>query len=122
MTTFIKSPSLIPAPGTIPKTIEEYFGRLNSHTSEVSIARMQSPAGWSEPRQVPEFDEYTIVLRGSLRVETQDGIIDVYAGQAVLAHKGEWVRYSSPAAGGAEYIAVCVPAFSPETVHREEPT
>jgi mannose-6-phosphate isomerase-like protein (cupin superfamily) len=99
--------------------IEEFIGRVNSGTSAVSVARMVSPAGWSEPGQTPDFDEYTVVLRGMLRVETRSGVHDVTAGQAVVAPAGEWVRYSSPGAEGAEYVAICVPAFSPETVHRD---
>lgn len=119
MARLIETPTRIQAVGTPPKTIEEYIGRVNSETDAVSIARMVSPAGWSEPAQTPEFDEYTVVLRGELQVETRGGVLKVAAGQAVVAPKGEWVRYSSPAAGGAEYIAVCVPAFSPCTVHRD---
>jgi mannose-6-phosphate isomerase-like protein (cupin superfamily) len=99
--------------------IEEFIGRVNSGTSAVSVARMVSPAGWSEPGQTPDFDEYTLVLRGMLRVETRNGVHDVTAGQAIVAPAREWVRYSSPAAEGAEYVAICVPAFSPDTVHRD---
>jgi len=120
MTTFIEKPTVIAAAGNKPKIIEEFFGRVNSRTAGVSIARMQSPSGWVEPGQTPEFDEYTVVLRGTLRVSTRDGVTDVHAGQAVIAHKGEWVQYSTPGADGAEYIAVCMPAFSMETVHRDE--
>lgn len=116
----IDKPSLIAAAGSLPKRIEEYIGRVNSRTTEVSIARMTSPAGWQEPGQTPEFDEYTVVLSGMLRVETKDGSLDIRAGEAVIANKGEWVRYSSPEEGGAEYIAVCLPAFSPDTVHRDK--
>ncbi len=119
MPDLIEQPTIIAAAGTLPKRIAEYVGRVNSATEAVSIARMQSPAGWSEPGQTPEFDEYTLVLRGLLRVETKSGTIDVKAGQAITAHRGEWVRYSTPEPGGAEYIAVCIPAFSPELVHRE---
>jgi mannose-6-phosphate isomerase-like protein (cupin superfamily) len=119
MPTLITSPTRVQAAGNPPKIIEEFIGRVNSRTTEVSIAHMQSPAGWEEPGQMPEFDEYTLVLKGSLRVEFREGVIDVHADQAIVARKGEWVRYSSPAAGGAEYIAVCVPAFSIESVHRE---
>ena len=119
MAKLIESPALMQAAGTKPKTIEEYVGRANSGTSDVSIARMISPPGWVEPKQTPEFDEYTVVLRGMLRVESEAGALDVHASQAVVAPRGEWVRYSSPEAEGAEYIAVCVPAFSYETVHRE---
>lgn len=122
MATLISSPTRIEAHGHPPKTIEEFIGRVNSGTNNVSIARMVSPSGWSEPGQKPEFDEYTVVLRGELRVETVGGIHDVSAGQAIIVHRDEWVRYSSPAEGGAEYIAICLPAFSPDTVHREEIT
>jgi mannose-6-phosphate isomerase-like protein (cupin superfamily) len=119
MPTVIATPSLIKAAGNKPKVIEEYIGRVNSHTTTLSIARMMSPGGWIEPGQQPEFDEYTVVLRGTLRVKTKDGELDIKAGAAVLVHRGEWVQYSSPEPEGAEYISVCVPAFSPETVHRE---
>jgi quercetin dioxygenase-like cupin family protein len=119
MPKLIEKPSIIPAAGDLPKKIAEYVGRVNSATGAVSIARMESPAGWSEPGQTPEFDEYTLVLRGLLRVETSSATIDVKAGQAIAAHRGEWVRYSTPELDGAEYIAVCIPAFSPELVHRE---
>ena len=115
----IPAPTIIHAAGNLPKVIEEFIGRVNSGTDSVSIARMKSPSGWIEPGQTPEFDEYTLVLRGSLRVTTRAGAIDVTAGQAVIAPKGEWVQYSTPGPEGAEYIAVCVPAFSPETVHRD---
>jgi quercetin dioxygenase-like cupin family protein len=113
------TPSVISAEGNTPKRIEEYFGRVNSGDEAVSIARMVSPAGWREPGQRPGFGEYTIVLRGCLRVEFDGGVYDVRAGEAVIAEPGEWVRYSSPHEGGAEYIAVCMPAFSPQTVHRD---
>lgn len=116
----IAAPSRIRAAGDVPKVIEEYVGRVNSGTEAVSIARMKSPAGWLEPGQTPEFDEYTVVLGGMLRVETRDGVLDVRAGEAVITRAGEWIRYSSPEPGGAEYLAVCVPAFSPATVHRDE--
>ncbi len=119
MPTFIKSPSIIQAAGNKPKIIEEFIGRVNSETDGVSIARMKSPAGWIEPGQTPEFDEYTIVLNGVLRIETKDEIFNIKQGEAIIVHKGEWIRYSSPLPGGAEYIAVCVPAFSPEIVHRD---
>jgi mannose-6-phosphate isomerase-like protein (cupin superfamily) len=109
----------IEAAGNKPKLIDEYVGRVNSDTSEASIAHMRSPEGWSEPGQTPDFDEYTLVLKGTLRVEHRDGFIDVQTGQAVICGKGEWVRYSTPEPGGAEYIAVCVPAFSIESVHRD---
>ena len=115
----IKQPSIIKAAGNKPKIIEEYFGRVNSNSKNISIARMQSPAGWVEPGQTPEFDEYTVVLKGTLRVTSKEGFIDVHAQQAVLIPKGEWVQYSSPEEGGAEYVAVCLPAFSPEIVHRD---
>jgi mannose-6-phosphate isomerase-like protein (cupin superfamily) len=119
MPTLIARPTRIEASGTKPKVIEEFVGRVNSHTPGVSIAHMRSPEGWEEPGQTPEFDEYTLVLRGTLRVEHKDGQLDVAADQAVITHAGEWIRYSSPFAGGAEYIAVCLPAFSPDTVHRD---
>lgn len=115
----ISQPTRIAAAGNKPKLIDEYVGRVNTGTSAVSIARMQSPAGWVEPAQVPAFDEYTVVLRGMLRVETAAGALDVTAGQAVIVPSGERVRYSTPGAEGAEYVAVCLPAFSPDTVHRE---
>ncbi len=117
MPTLIAAPKRIPVPGN--KIIDEYVGRVNSETSAASVAHMRSPSGWSEPGQTPEFDEFTIVLRGSMRVEHRDGVMDVRAGQAVIAHKGEWVRYSTPDPEGAEYIAVCVPAFSVDTVKRD---
>ncbi|MBN1781516.1 cupin [bacterium] len=115
----IESPTIIQAAGDPPKRIEEFVGRVNSKTDTVSIARMISPEGWSEPGQTPEFDEYSVVLKGTLRVESADGCLDVHAGQAVMVTKGEWIKYSTPHPGGAEYLAVCMPAFSPETVHRE---
>jgi mannose-6-phosphate isomerase-like protein (cupin superfamily) len=115
----IDSPTRVQAAGNKPKEIAEYIGRVNSGTPGVSIARMKSPPGWIEPGQTPEFDEYTVVLAGTLRVEGKDGAIDVRAGQAVVARAGEWVRYSSPTDEGAEYVAVCLPAFSPQTVHRD---
>jgi mannose-6-phosphate isomerase-like protein (cupin superfamily) len=117
-------PRLIPAPTRIPvpgnKLIDEYIGQVNSGPAPLSIAHMRSPAGWSEPGQRPEFDEFTLVLRGMMRVEHQAGTTDVLAGQAIIAEKGEWVRYSTPTEDGAEYIAVCLPAFTPATVHRDE--
>lgn len=119
MAQLIVSPTRIEACGYPPKTIEEYVGHVNSGTGDVSIARMISPCGWSEPSQTPEFDEYTVVLRGMLRTETREKTYEVSAGQAIIVKRGEWVRYSSPGADGAEYIAVCLPAFSPSTVHRE---
>jgi len=118
MPTLIPHPTRIQAAGTRPKLIDEYIGRVNSKTTGLSVAHMRSPEGWSEPGQIPEFDEYTLVLKGALRVAHKGGQIDVRAGQAVIAHRGEWVQYSTPE--GAEYIAICLPAFSPETVHREE--
>ena len=117
--TLIAKPTRIAAAGNKPKLIDEFVGRVNSDSSSVSIAQMRSPAGWVEPGQKPEFDEYTVVLRGMLRVESTDGSLDVRAGQAVLVRGGEWIRYSTPEADGAEYVAVCLPAFSPETVHRD---
>ncbi len=119
MPTLIAAPTRITAAGTKPKLIEEYVGRINNGLSSVSIAHMHSPSGWEEPGQRPEFDEYTLVLAGMLRVEFEGGSIEVRAGQAVAAQAGEWVRYSTPEAGGAKYVAVCLPAFSPETVHRD---
>ena len=119
LATFIQKPTIIEAAGHPPKLIEEFFGRVNSGTAAVSIARMKSPSGWSEPGQTPEFDEYTVVLRGSLHVKLKDTAFDVGAGQAIIVKGGEWVQYSSPSPDGAEYIAVCLPAFSPETVHRD---
>ena len=116
----IASPSRIEAAGHPPKTIDEYVGRVTTGTRDVSIAHMRSPAGWIEPAQTPSFDEYTLVLRGCLRVEHDGGALDVRAGEAVIVSAGERVRYSSPAEGGAEYVAVCLPAFSMETVHRDE--
>jgi ethanolamine utilization protein EutQ len=117
--TFIPKPTRIEAAGNKPKIIDEYIGRVNSSTSATSVAHMRSPGGWQEPGQTPEFDEFTIVLGGTLRVEHRDGSMDVHAGQGVIAHRGEWVRYSTPEEGGAEYIAVCLPAFAMDTVHRD---
>jgi mannose-6-phosphate isomerase-like protein (cupin superfamily) len=119
MPTHVRQPTLIEAAGNKPKRIEEYVGRVTTQTPAVSIARMTSPSGWVEPGQTPAFDEYTVVLRGTLRVTSRDGVLDVHAGEAVIAHAGEWVQYSTPGAEGAEYVAVCLPAFSPETVHRD---
>ena len=119
MARLIEHPTQIKAVGNKPKIIEEYIGRVNSQTNTASIARMKSPSGWVEPGQRPEFDEYTIVLKGVLRVKTKSSTYDVKAGQAVIIEAGEWVQYSSPAKSGAEYIAVCLPAFSPQTVHRD---
>ena len=119
MATLIQKPTVIQAAGQPPKSIEEFVGRVNSGTAAVSIARMKSPPGWLEPGQTPEFDEYTLVLRGSLHVKLKDAAFDVGAGQAIVVKAGKWVQYSSPLPEGAEYIAVCIPAFSPGTVHRE---
>jgi len=119
MPTLISKPTIIESAGNKPKRIEEYVGRVNSKTAGVSVARMKSPSGWVEPGQTPEFDEYTVVLKGALRVTSKQGSIDVQAGQAVIAHRGEWVQYSTPGAEGAEYVAICLPAFSPDTVHRD---
>src|SRR6202035_799457 len=118
--TLIEKPARVAAAGTKPKLIDEYVGRVNSGTQTLSVAHMRSPGGWVEPGQTPEFDEFTIVLKGTLRIEHKSGSLDVTAGQAVIAHAGEWIRYSTPEEGGAEYIAVCLPAFSIETVHRDE--
>jgi mannose-6-phosphate isomerase-like protein (cupin superfamily) len=119
MPTLISAPTVIAAAGNKPKRIEEYAGRVNSGHETVSVARMVSPEGWVEPGQRPSFEEITVVLRGMLRVEHEGGSLDVRAGQAVVAHPGEWVRYSSPEAAGAEYVAICLPAFSPATVNRD---
>jgi mannose-6-phosphate isomerase-like protein (cupin superfamily) len=120
MPRLIEQPTVIAAAGNKPKRIEEYTGRVNSGHEGVSIARMVSPEGWQEPGQRPEFEEITVVLKGMIRVEHEGGALDVRAGQAVVSVPGEWVRYSSPEPGGAEYIAVCLPAFSPAIVHRDE--
>lgn len=120
MPTLIAKPTRIQAAGNKPKLIDEYIGRVNCKTTTASVAHMRSPAGWVEPGQTPEFEEFTVVLKGTLRVEYKGGLLDVHAGQAVVAHAGEWVRYSTPEADGAEYIAVCLPAFSMESVHRDE--
>jgi mannose-6-phosphate isomerase-like protein (cupin superfamily) len=119
MPTLIGAPTVIEAAGNKPKIIEEFIGCVSSQTDDVSIARMQSPSGWIEPGQTPEFDEYTLVLRGELRVASRSGSLDVRAGQAVIAPHGEWVQYSTPGPDGAEYLSVCLPAFRPETVHRD---
>lgn len=119
MARLIAQPTVIQAAGNKPKLIEEFIGRVNSGTAATSIARMRSPAGWVEPGQTPEFDEFTLVLRGELEVKTRTGTMTVAAGQAIHAPRGEWVQYSSPHPAGAEYIAVCLPAFSPDTVHRD---
>ena len=115
----VEQPTIIEAVGNKPKIIKEFIGRVNSVTNDVSIARMKSPSGWQEPGQTPEFDEYTIVLTGMLRVESNAGTLDIHAGEAVVVKAHEWVRYSTPGKDGAEYLAVCLPAFSPNTVHRD---
>ena len=120
MPKLIEKPTRVTSAGNKPKLIDEYVGRVNSGETAVSIAHMRSPAGWEEPGQTPEFDEFTVVLRGTLRVETRDGTLDVRAGQAVTVRAGEWVRYGTPTEEGAEYVAVCRPAFSMATVHRDE--
>jgi mannose-6-phosphate isomerase-like protein (cupin superfamily) len=120
MPTLISTPTRITAAGNKPKIIEEFVGQVNSDESRLSIALMRSPGGWIEPGQTPEFDEFTVVLKGALRVTHKDGVLDVKAGQAVVTHAGEWVQYSTPNADGAEYIAVCLPGFSPQTVHRDQ--
>ncbi len=119
MAKLIPAPARVTAAGTKPKLIDEFVGRVRTGDAGVSIAHMRSPSGWEEPGQTPEFDEFTIVLAGTLRVEHADGALDVQAGQAVIARKGEWIRYSTPSEEGAEYIAICVPAFSPDSVHRD---
>jgi ethanolamine utilization protein EutQ len=119
MPTLVAQPTRISAAGTKPKLIDEYIGRVNSKTTGVSVAHMRSPQGWEEPGQTPEFDEFTLVLKGMVRARHRGGHLDVLPGQAVIAHGGEWIQYSAPAEGGAEYIAVCLPAFSMETVHRD---
>jgi mannose-6-phosphate isomerase-like protein (cupin superfamily) len=119
MPTLIEAPTVVPAVGEPPKRIEEYAGRVSSGHDDVSVARMVSPAGWHEPGQRPEFREITVVLKGTLRVEHAGGALDVRAGQALVTEPGEWIRYGTPHAGGAEYVAVCLPAFSPATVHRD---
>jgi mannose-6-phosphate isomerase-like protein (cupin superfamily) len=117
--TFIPQPSRVTAVGNKPKLIDEYIGRVNSDTPTLSVAQMRSPGGWQEPGQRPEFDEFTVVVKGMLRVEYDGGMLEVRTGQAVIAHKGEWVRYSTPDPEGAEYFAICLPAFSQDTVHRD---
>ena len=119
MPTLISNPTVIQSAGNKPKLIEEFIGHVNSSTAMTSIAKMKSPPGWVEPGQTPEFDEFTVVLKGLLRVASKSGTFDVHAGQAVIAHRGEWVQYSTPGTEGAEYIAICIPAFSPQTVHRD---
>jgi len=119
MPRLIASPTRVAAAGTKPKIIEEYVGRLATRTEALSVARMRSPSGWVEPGQTPEFDEYTLVLRGTLRVESREGTLDVEAGQAIHVRRGEWVRYGTPGPDGAEYVAICLPAFAPDIVHRD---
>ncbi len=119
MAIFIDKPSIIKAAGSKPKQIEEYFGRVRSETDQISIARMKSPGGWEEPAQTPEFDEYTVVVRGELKVKLKLEEYLIREGQGILIEKGEWVKYSTPGKEGAEYVAICIPAFSPEYVHRE---
>jgi ethanolamine utilization protein EutQ len=120
MPTLVKQPTRISSSGNKPKLIDEYIGRVNTETAGVSVAHMRSPQGWEEPGQNPEFDEFTVVIKGVLRVRHQGGTIDVAAGQAVVAHRGEWIQYSTPIEGGAEYFAICLPAFSLDTVHRDD--
>lgn len=119
MPTLVERPTRIEAAGNKPKLIDEHVGRVTTRTDALSIAHMRSPGGWVEPGQRPEFDEYTLVLRGTLRVEHANGVLDVHAGQTVVTRAGEWIRYSTPGDEGAEYVAVCLPAFSPDTVHRD---
>ena len=119
MPRLVPTPTIVPAAGTPPKIIAEHIGRVNSQTSDLSIARMTSPQGWVEPGQRPDFDEYTLVLEGCLRVEFEGGVVDVTPGQTIVTTHGEWVRYSTPHPGGAQYVAICVPAFAPDTVHRD---
>ncbi len=121
MPTIISEPTRIEAAGNKPKLIDEYAGRVNTGQSDLSIAHMRSPGGWVEPGQTPDFDEYTVVLKGLLRVEHREGVLDVRSGQGVIVRRGEWVRYSTPEPDGAEYVALCLPAFSIETVHRDSP-
>ena len=121
MAQFIKSPSIVKAAGTREKIIKEFFGHVNSKTAEVSIAHMNSPEGWTEPGQQPKFNEYTVVLKGKLKITTRNEEFEVSEGQGIMTEKDEWVQYSTPFKGGAEYIAVCLPAFSPEIVHRDDP-
>jgi quercetin dioxygenase-like cupin family protein len=119
MPKLIQSPTIIEAAGNKPKIIREFIGKVNSSTQKISIAKMNSPAGWEEPGQTPEFDEYTLVLKGLLRVQTKESVFNVNPGQAIITYAGEWIKYSTPNPEGAEYVAVCLPAFSPETVHRD---
>jgi len=120
MPTLVAQPTRISAAGNKSKLIDEYIGRVNTRTESASVAHMRSPQGWQEPGQTPEFEEFTLVLKGKLRVRHKDGEMEIAAGQAVITHPGEWVQYSTPFDGGAEYIAICLPAFSLETVHRDE--
>jgi mannose-6-phosphate isomerase-like protein (cupin superfamily) len=120
MARLISQPTVLPAAGTPPKIIEEFFGRVNSQTPTISIAKMTSPSGWREPGQTPGFTEYTVVLRGELQVETRSETFTVGAGQGIVVETGEWVRYSTPSSEGADYVAICLPAFSPATVHRDD--
>jgi len=119
MPTLINSPKRIPSAGNKPKVIDEFAGGATTGDKRLSVAKMISPGGWTEPGQTPEFDEFTVVLAGVLRVEHKGGVIDVKQGQAIICHAGEWVKYSTPEMGGAEYVAICLPAFSPDTVHRD---
>ena len=119
MAKLLESPSVVKAAGNKPKIIEEFIGMVNSSNTDISIAKMKSPAGWEEPGQTPEFTEYTLVLKGLLKVETKEKVFEVFAGQTIITYPGEWVRYSTPNTDGAEYVAVCLPAFSPGTVHRD---
>ena len=120
MAKLIEAPTEIQACGNVDKIIQEFIGRVNTKTDNISIAKMNSPEGWEEPGQTPEFDEFSITLKGNLRIESKNGTIDVKEGQAVIVYKGEWIKYSTPFQGGAEYIAICIPAFSPTIVHRDE--
>lgn len=120
MPELIEKPTRIEAAGNKPKLIDEYIGRVNSGTPAASVAHMRSPSGWVEPGQTPQFEEYTVVLNGMIRVEHRDGAMDVHAGQAIITHAGEWIRYSTPGPDGAEYIAICLPAFSLDTVNRDD--
>jgi len=120
MPVLVPQPAYVKAAGNKPKVIEEFVGRIRTGTQEVSVARMRSPGGWVEPGQTPEFDEYTLVLRGTLRVASKDTTVDVGAGQAVICPRGEWVQYSTPTPEGADYVAICVPAFSPQAVNRDD--
>lgn len=119
MPTLINQSTQIKAAGNKPKIIQEFIGRVNSKTAELSVAKMLSPSGWVEPGQTPEFDEYTVVLKGTLSVKSKTGVLEVHAGQAVITHAGEWIQYSTPGPEGAEYMAICLPAFSPGAVHRD---